>query len=140
NILTKVDRMSMAVSLEARVPYLDKEMVELAFSVPDELKLSGNQTKVLLKKLAARYVPPECVYRPKQGFSIPIKNWIRDEYRPLVAEYLDPRQLDADGILRGDAVRALVNEHMSGSANHSHVIWCLLMFQAWKRRWNDASI
>ena len=74
NILTKVDRMSMGVSLEARVPYLDRELVELAFQVPDHLKVSRGRTKVLLKAIAARHVPAHCVYRPKEGFSVPIKN------------------------------------------------------------------
>jgi asparagine synthase (glutamine-hydrolysing) len=76
NCLVKVDRMSMAASLEARVPFLDKELVELAFQVPDHLKVANGQTKAVLKRVAARHVPAECVYRPKEGFSIPIKNWL----------------------------------------------------------------
>jgi asparagine synthase (glutamine-hydrolysing) len=84
NILTKVDRMSMAVSLEARVPYLDTGIVDLAFQIPAHLKVSGGKTKILLKEIAARHIPSSCVYRPKEGFSIPIKNWLGTQFRPIM--------------------------------------------------------
>jgi asparagine synthase (glutamine-hydrolysing) len=136
NCLVKTDRMSMACSLEARVPLLDPELVALAFRMPESLKLQGRQTKVLLKRVAARHVPAECVYRPKEGFSIPIKHWLGHEFRPLVDELLDPRRLDAEGLLRGDTVECLKQEHFANRANHSHVLWSLLVFQDWRRRWS----
>jgi asparagine synthase (glutamine-hydrolysing) len=135
NCLVKVDRMSMATSLEARVPFLDKEMVELAFQVPDHLKVAKSQTKVLLKRVAARHVPSECVYRPKEGFSIPIKNWLGSELRPVMEELLDASDLQREGLFKSSAIEALKEAHLSGVANHSHVLWSLMMFQSWRRRW-----
>jgi asparagine synthase (glutamine-hydrolysing) len=135
NILVKVDRMSMATSLESRVPYLDRELVELAFRVPPELKVAHGETKVLLKRLAARHVPPECVYRPKEGFSIPIKNWLRSRFRPLMEELLDEKRLRKQGILNASVVERLKREHLAGVENHSHVLWSIMVFEAWHDRW-----
>ncbi len=135
NILVKVDRMSMACSLEARVPYLDHELVELAFRMPERFKVQGRETKVLLKKVAARHVPRDCVYRAKQGFSIPIKNWLGNEFRPLVADHLSPECIASDGLFAVDEVERLKKEHFDGRENHSHVLWTLLVFQDWRRRW-----
>ncbi len=135
DILVKVDRMSMAVSLEARVPYLDTGLVELAFQVPESLKVNNTQTKVLLKKVAARHIPRECVYRPKEGFSIPIKTWLGTELRPLMEELLNDNKLEKEGLFVPYEVQRLKDEHLEGRANHSHIIWSLMVFQAWRRRW-----
>lgn len=135
NCLVKVDRMSMACSLESRVPLLDKELVELAFRVPSDLKISGGHTKDLLKRVAARHVPRECVYRPKEGFSIPIKHWLRTEFRPLMEELLSPARISAEGVFDNGAVQRLKTEHLEGRANHSHVLWSMLVFQDWRSRW-----
>ncbi|MFQ5889860.1 MAG: asparagine synthase (glutamine-hydrolyzing) [Gemmatimonadota bacterium] len=136
NCLVKVDRMSMACSLEARVPFLDHEMVELAFRVPAKLKIRRGQTKILLKRIAARHVPRECVYRPKEGFSIPIKNWLAGPLKPLMDELLAPERIRAEGLFRTDTVTRLRREHLAGVANHSHVLWTLLVLQDWRRRWS----
>jgi asparagine synthase (glutamine-hydrolysing) len=135
DILTKVDRMSMAVSLETRVPFLDPEMVELAFAIPGELKVSGGKTKILLKNVAERHIPRDCIYRPKEGFSIPIKNWLCKELRQWMGEVLDPKTISGDGLFRAGTVSRLMKEHLSGQANHSHVLWSLIVFQSWKRHW-----
>ena len=135
NCLVKVDRMSMAVSLEARVPLLDKELVQLAFSVPGALKVASGKTKVLLKRLAARHIPRECVYRPKEGFSIPIKQWLGTQFRPIMEELLDIRKIQQAGIFRSDTIQRLKEEHLAGVANHSHVLWSLMVFQAWHQLW-----
>jgi asparagine synthase (glutamine-hydrolysing) len=135
NCLVKMDRMSMACSLEARVPLLDHELVELAFRVPPHLKVSGGQTKVLLKRVAARHIPRECVYRAKEGFSMPIKSWLAAELRPLLEALLDERRLAAEGVFRPGAVQRLKREHLANRANHSHVLWALMVFQDWRRRW-----
>jgi asparagine synthase (glutamine-hydrolysing) len=135
NCLLKVDRMSMANSLEARVPYLDKEMVELAFQVPGRLKVNNGQTKVLLKKVAARHIPHECIYRPKEGFSIPIKNWLGGQLRPLMEDLLSPAAIRRDGVFEAAAVERLKIEHLNGAANHSHVLWSLMVFQSWRQLW-----
>jgi asparagine synthase (glutamine-hydrolysing) len=135
NCLVKVDRMSMACSLETRVPLLDPELVELAFQIPSSLKYSLTQTKILLKRVASRHVPKECIYRPKQGFSIPIKNWLRNEFKPLVEELLARNRIAADGIFEPATVERLKREHAENRANHSHVLWGLLVFQDWRERW-----
>ena len=138
NCLVKVDRMSMACSLEARVPLLDHELVELAFTLPPRLKVRGQRTKPLLKKVAARHVPRDCVYRPKEGFSIPIKDWLGRELKPLMEELLDPRQLEREGIFDVETIASLKREHQEGVANHSHILWGLMVFEDWRRRWRAA--
>jgi asparagine synthase (glutamine-hydrolysing) len=135
NILTKVDRMSMAVSLEARVPYLDKDLVELAFRVPEQLKVHRGKTKVMLKEIAARHVPASCVYRQKEGFSIPIKNWLGTQFRPLMEELLDHSRIRDAGLFNTTAIEALKRQHLDGVANHSHLLWSLIVFEAWRDRW-----
>jgi asparagine synthase (glutamine-hydrolysing) len=136
NCLVKVDRMSMACSLEARVPLLDPEVAALAFALPDVVKATVKQTKILLKKVATRHVPRECVYRPKEGFSIPIKAWLSTDFRPLLEDLLRDDILAAEGLLRVDTIKRLKREHLQGHANHSHILWGLLVFQEWRRRWN----
>ncbi len=138
NILTKVDRMSMAVSLESRVPFLDKEMVELAFQIPDRLKINGGQTKVLLKRVAARHVPRSCVYRSKEGFSIPIKHWLGTQFRPIMEDLLEERRINSAGIFNWSTISRLKQEHLAGTANHSHTLWSLIVFEAWRRQWLDS--
>jgi asparagine synthase (glutamine-hydrolysing) len=137
NCLVKVDRMSMAVSLEARVPLLDRELVELAFRVPGHLKVAGGRTKILLKRIAARQVPPDCVYRPKEGFSIPIKHWLGADFRPVMEELLHPRRIDDEGVFSSAVIERLKREHLAGMANHSHVLWALIVYEAWRRHWLD---
>jgi len=136
NCLVKVDRMSMACSLEARVPLLDHELVELAFRMPARLKVAGGKTKILLKQVAARHLPRECVYRPKEGFSMPIKDWLRTELRPLVDDLLAPARIRRQGIFRTEVIERLRAEHDAGRENHSHVLWSLLVFQDWQERWS----
>lgn len=135
NLLVKIDRMSMANSLEARVPYLDRELVELAFQIPGTFKVSGGKTKVLLKRAAARYVPRECVYRPKEGFSIPLKTWLNESLLPVMDDLLDSKRISRDGLFQADYVQQLKDEHVAGRANHSHILWSLMVFHAWRRRW-----
>ena len=135
NILTKVDRMAMAVSLETRVPYLDPDVVELAFRVPEELKVKPDETKVILKRAASKLVPKECIYRPKEGFSIPIKNWLNNEFKPLMDDLLDAGKIKNDGIFNPETIKRLKSEHNTGSANHSHILWSLIVFHDWKNRW-----
>ncbi len=138
NCLLKTDRMSMATSLEVRVPLLDKELVELAFRVPQELKIRGQNTKAILKRLAARHVPREDIYRPKQGFSIPMKRWLRTDFRPIVEDLLSQKRVNDDGLFNWECVERLKREHNKGRADHSHVLWSLTVFQAWKDRWLDS--
>jgi asparagine synthase (glutamine-hydrolysing) len=136
NCLVKVDRMAMACSLEVRVPLLDPELVALSFRLPERFKVAGRQTKVLLKQLAARHVPAECVYRRKQGFSVPMKHWLNQEFRALANDLLAPDRLRQEGIFRVNTVERLKAEHARGEQNHSHVLWALMVFQDWRVRWS----
>jgi asparagine synthase (glutamine-hydrolysing) len=135
NILTKVDRMSMAVSLESRVPFLDNEIVALAFEVPDRLKVRDGVSKWILKRVAERHIPRETAYRPKEGFSVPLKHWISGAYRGLMDELLSAERIRREGIFEATEVERLRNEHLSGRRNHAHQLWGIMMFQAWQDRW-----
>lgn len=136
DILTKVDRMSMASSLEVRVPMLDHEFVEWATGLPLGLKIRGGKQKILLRKLAERLgVPRAVLYRPKQGFAMPLVDWMKNELKELVLGVL----LDTGTLQRGyfepSGVRCLLDEHFRGRRDHSGKIWRLLMFELWHRNY-----
>lgn len=131
DILVKVDRMSMATSLEARVPFLDYRFVELAASIPGEFKMQGKNTKVILKQAMADLLPPEILYRGKEGFSIPIKNWLKKELKPLMLDTLAPDKLKREGFFNHEYVHKLIKQHLSGTENHSHRLWALIIFGRW---------
>ena len=134
DILTKVDRMSMATSLEVRVPILDHLFVEWATGLPAEWKLRGGQQKYILRKLADRVgVPHEALYRPKQGFALPLVHWIRHELKELILSVLlDPRTMQR-GYFDPAGVTRLLDEHFRGRRDHSGGIWRLLMLELWHR-------
>ncbi len=133
NILPKVDRMSMATSLEVRVPILDHKMVEFAFSLPGRFKIRGVRgTKYIFKKSMEPYLPREILRRPKQGFSIPIKNWLKGPMRDFLMDTLNERVIREGGVFRWETVDRLIQDHVKGVKNHSHRLWGLLMFQLWK--------
>lgn len=136
DILTKVDRMSMATSLEVRVPILDHEFVEWATALPVEWKIRGGQQKYILRKLAERVgVPREALNRPKQGFALPLVHWLKHELRELVMTVLlDSRTLQR-GYFEPRAVRQVLDEHFRGRRNHSGQIWRLLIFELWHRNY-----
>jgi asparagine synthase (glutamine-hydrolysing) len=134
DILTKVDRMSMAASLEVRAPILDHQVVEWAARLPENLKFRGGRGKYLLRKLAARVgVPKEILDRPKHGFALPLVHWMRAELKnDLTAILLEPRTLQR-GYFNPRAIRVLLEEHWRGRRDHSAEIWLLLMFELWHR-------
>ncbi len=133
DILTKVDRASMSASLELRVPLLDPDVVAFAWRLPGALRFDGRIGKVLLRRLLYRHVPPELVDRPKQGFAIPLDDWLRGPLRAWMGDLLDPARLRVDGYLDADIVAKLVAEHLSGHADHGYALWPALMFEAWQR-------
>ena len=132
DIMVKVDRMSMAVSLEAREPLLDHKLVEFAFRLPDDLKLHNGETKWILKKTMERLLPKENIWRSKEGFSIPIKHWLKTDLRELLEDTLNETRLDRDGLFRSAPVRAMIDAHMAGRENYSHQLWALMVFNIWK--------
>ncbi|MBU4254220.1 MAG: asparagine synthase (glutamine-hydrolyzing) [Acidobacteria bacterium] len=132
NILVKVDRMSMAASIETRVPLLDHRLVEFAFSLPGRLKLRGGATKWIFKKTMEGLVPDENIYRPKEGFSIPIKHWLKTDLRELLLDQLSEDRLRRDGRFKPEAVRSMITAHFDGRENYSHQLWALLVYFIWK--------
>ena len=133
--LAKVDRASMAVSLETRLPLLSHELVEFAWRVPLALKVRDGRSKWLLRQVLYRYVPREMIERPKMGFSVPVTDWLRGPLKEWGEELLDPARLRDEGFFDPQAVTAVWRAHQSGGADHGNGLWTLLMFQAWRAAW-----
>lgn len=131
DILVKVDRASMAVGLEARVPLLDPSLVSFAWRLPQRLKVQRGQTKWLLKQVLANYVPRQLTDRPKMGFGVPIESWLRGPLREWAAALLDPSRLRHQGLFDPAPIQLRWEEHCSGRGNWHYLLWDVLMFQAW---------
>ncbi len=137
DILTKVDRMSMAVSLEARAPLLDHKLIEFAARIPANLKLKNQETKYIFKRAGLGIVPDEILYRPKQGFGVPVNVWINDQLRDRIRETLSDSQTVQRGIFNQKYVDVLLGEHQSGRRDHAHALWTLFMLELWQRQFVD---
>lgn len=134
DILVKLDRAAMAVSLESRVPYLDHRLIEFAWTLPMQYKLQGGETKWILREVLHRYVPRHLVDRPKSGFGFPIDLWLRTTLRPWAEELLRRERMDREGYFHTGAVHQKWQEHVSGRRNWASQLWAVLMFQAWLDR------
>jgi asparagine synthase (glutamine-hydrolysing) len=134
DILAKVDRMSMASSIEARVPLLDHRIVEFALNLPAVYKLRGGRTKLILQQSMRNRLPKAVLNRPKQGFSVPLKHWLRQPLQPLMRDLLSAECIRRRGYFDSATVGQWVSEHLQGSANHSHRLWALMVFELWHRQ------
>jgi len=136
-MLTKVDRMTMAHGLEARVPFLDHHLVQWAFTVPGVHKLSNGSGKRLLKKAMVRDLPQEILHRPKQGFNVPMRLWMRSELREFVRDNLTTSHIRRRGHFAPNAVERIINDHFSGKYDASNKIFAMLMLELWYQKFVD---
>ncbi len=135
DVLTKVDRASMAASLEAREPFLDQHIIEFAATLPDHFKYNNGNKKYILKEIVHQYVPKSMMDRPKMGFAIPIEKWLLTDLKPIVEEYINENTLSQQNIFEPTAVLAIKNKFYSGKKEYGAKIWYFLMFQMWYEKW-----
>lgn len=136
--LAKVDRASMAVSVEARVPFMDYRVVEFAFTLPTHLKVRGDTGKYILRQVLHRHVPEALFQRPKMGFHLPLSSWLRGPLREWAEDLLDPTDIRQEGLLNQDLIRAKWSEHLSGRRDSADHLWPVLMFRSWLKHHGPA--
>ena len=137
DILTKVDRAAMSVSLETRAPFLNHKVVEFMWNQAPKAKINGGNTKVLLREILAKYVPKSLTDRPKMGFGVPIDQWLRGPLRDWAGDLLAEQRLRSDAIFDSRMVQKAWNDHLDQKASNQYLLWPVLMFQAWHDRWVD---
>ncbi|MFM7711100.1 MAG: asparagine synthetase B family protein, partial [Ferruginibacter sp.] len=137
DILVKVDRAGMSVSLEGREPLLDHRLIEFAARLPESYKLQGSTTKQILKNIVHRYVPKDIMDRPKMGFGVPVFHWLRGELAYYVHEYMKPTDFNKHGLFKQSGVNHIMNRFQAGDRHYNSLFWYLLMFQMWHKRWME---
>jgi asparagine synthase (glutamine-hydrolysing) len=133
DILTKVDRASMSVALEVRAPFLARDIVEFAFSLPDSFRMRGLRGKRILRDAVRDQLPPAIIRRPKKGFGMPVGAWLNGSLRDLTNDLLAPAAVRDAGFFRPSAIARLLDEHHRHVADHRKPLWTLLMFELWRR-------
>ncbi|MDQ3846051.1 MAG: asparagine synthase C-terminal domain-containing protein, partial [Bacteroidota bacterium] len=135
DILQKVDRATMSVSLEGREPFLDQHIIEWAAQLPSEYKYFQGKKKYILKQIVHKYIPQQLMERPKMGFSIPVESWLGNELKELVLEFLSDSEIKEHGLFNVNEVHGLIDDFFKGHTEKYLKIWHLLMFQMWYKRW-----
>jgi asparagine synthase (glutamine-hydrolysing) len=135
DILQKVDRAAMAVSLETRVPYLDHDLVEFIMSLPLEMKIRNGSSKWILRQVLYRHLPQKLMERPKMGFAIPVGEWIKGSMREWAEELTAQKRIEEERYFNAQALDSMWQQHLSGRFNHTHELWNILMFQSWLEAW-----
>jgi asparagine synthase (glutamine-hydrolysing) len=135
DILVKVDRASMANSLEVRVPFLNHELVDFVTRLPARMKLNGLTTKFLLRKILKGKIPDDILRRNKKGFGIPVAEWIKNDLRGLIMEHLNPGKIKREGFFRPSFVSALLSDHFNGVKNNRKKIWAIFIFELWLEKY-----
>jgi asparagine synthase (glutamine-hydrolysing) len=135
DVLAKVDRASMAMALEVRAPLLDPRIFEFAWQLPQEMKIRNGKGKWILRELLAKHLPREMFERPKQGFAVPVGEWLHGPLREWAEELLGAQRLESEGYLQAAPIRTAWAEHLAGRGRHAHKLWTVLMFQSWRARW-----
>jgi len=136
DILVKVDRASMACSLEVRAPFLDHELVEFVMGLPSSLKLKGFTQKYLLKKGVADLLPKEVIQRKKKGFGIPVAKWVKGPLKELFQDLLAPDRIRREGFLNAEYVTKLLEDHLAGKRDNRKQLWTLLVWELWLNRYH----
>ena len=134
DILVKVDRAAMSVSLETRIPFLDLDVIEFSASLPIEFKIRNGLSKWALREVLYKYVPKDLIERPKMGFGVPLAEWLRGPLKDWAESLLDENRLHQEGFFNVEFVRDKWLEHLSGKRNWSYQLWNVLMFQAWHEK------
>jgi asparagine synthase (glutamine-hydrolysing) len=135
DILQKVDRAAMAISLETRVPYLDHDLVEFIMRLPLEMKICNGSSKWILRQVLYRYLPQELMERPKMGFAVPVGDWIKGSMRNWTEDLIAQSRIEQEGYFNTQAVGEMWQQHLSGRFNRTHELWNILMFQSWLEAW-----
>ena len=131
DIMVKVDRASMSKSLETRAPFLDKNVIGLSFRTPLNLKISNGSGKIILKEILSKYVDPENFLRPKQGFGIPVSDWLKGHLKKNFEEVASKSIIEQQGFLNNEAIQKKWKQHQQGTHDWSHSLWSVYMFQLW---------
>jgi asparagine synthase (glutamine-hydrolysing) len=140
DVLTKVDRAAMGVSLEARAPFLDRKVLDFAWRLPMEMKITGGRGKHILRRVLDRHVPRALIERPKQGFAVPVGRWMRTELRDWAESLISVEALNREGLFNPGPVRAAWDEHISGRRDHDLRLWSVLTAQAWAQAQRDTVV
>jgi asparagine synthase (glutamine-hydrolysing) len=135
DILVKIDRAGMSASLEGREPLLDHRLIEFAAQLPENLKIKNGSKKYLLKQIVYDYVPKELMDRPKMGFGVPVFDWLRNELKYHVDEYMSKKDFEKHGLFKKEGIEIIMKNFFNGDKNYDSLFWYLLMFQMWYKKW-----